>query len=414
MGKVSMSDRIPVLICGDAGPGRHALLARGDLNVLWADSVTTATATLRHAQPKVCLVRPSHAQGDVTELVKLAIELGGPACVILIDEDERDDEAHWYAAGASEVLCISDAEAIMQLVGEYTGLAFAREQRAPFETVVEVEIDGEQVVLETVDISASGVAIGGFPDVAAGTLARVAFVVETQPIVLWARVVRSWNRGGRRAAGVRFVGASEEQRERLRNFVHAHNAMLPSPTVDVQNLFDDVVPQPEQSSSPLRAVDLVETLTTTQAAIDKDPDLAVLQQYLRTSVPASREALDMPPWLLRVADALTEVELAAAVQPSPVAWVRETLACRVAMARWRVVSHLGPPPTFLANRAYDLFVTLGERTEMSSDDVVAQIASIRATILRDLLSSPSTRRDARAHTSVPVSAGPPVLAVANG
>ena len=388
-----MTKRTTVLICGDAGPVRHALLARGDIEVLWTDSIAGALATVRHADPAICLVRPQLVEGDTCELLRTSRERGRPPCVVVLEDLEWDREGEWLAAGAAEVIEIGRSQAILQLIGEYTGLAFAKDARTSVETIVEVSRDGEDLVLETVDVSASGVAIRGFPETRMGALARIAFVVQAQPLVLWARVVRCWSSEGHPMAGLRFVGITAQQRQSLRDFVETKNSANPQPPVDFTNLFDGIG-LPEEAEPPkIRSIDLVASIVETDGSGQfVDPDVAMMATYLRTTSLARREELDLPPWLTRLEGQLTGIERQAAGDVDAPAWARASFVVRVTLARFRASSLHGPLPKRLAANAYEVFVSLGNDLGGDTDEAIAEVGAIRAAILRELLARPAARR----------------------
>lgn len=385
-----MSAPTPILICGDAGPGRHALLARRDIEALWTDTVQGALATLRHAEPKICLIRPREIKGDAKMLVRQCRDNGGPPCVVVLDHGEWAGEGEWLAAGATEVVEIERSEALMQLIGEYTGLAFAKEQRATLETVVEVLVDGEKLVLETTNISASGAGIRGLPPVRLGTLVRLGFVVHAHPIGLWARVVRTWKQDGKTMGGVRFAGMTEAQQAALRDFVRQQNALMPQAYVDFGNLFEDI--SVDEACEALRSEDLLETMGGVDDGKSSDPDVAALQAYLTAPDVATKDAIDLPSWLLRVAAQMSLVETDAVCADEAPPWAGTALTARVSLARWRASNTEGPLPSWLAERAYDLFMSLAEATKGESDEVVTQVGAIRASLLRELLSKPQASR----------------------
>src|SRR5262249_38094611 len=127
-----MAERTRILVCGDAGPARHALLLRRDIELLWTDSAESAIATIRSAMPKVCLVRPTLAKGSALELLAAVRTIGGPPTVVLLHPNELHLRGECLAAGAVEVVEIARAEPVLQMIGQYTGLQFALDPRVPY------------------------------------------------------------------------------------------------------------------------------------------------------------------------------------------------------------------------------------------------------------------------------------------
>lgn len=397
-----MRQRIPILICGDAGPVRHALLARSDLDVLWTDTIQEALATVRAVQPQICLVRPHLLDGSAIDLLRQCRDRGSPPCVVVLDESEWDTQGEFLAAGAVEVIEINRSESVLQLVGEYTGLQFAKDARTPFGTVVEAKVNGEEMVLETTDISASGVGVRRFPETRLGTLVRLAFVVQANPIVIWARVVRCWTRDNEPCAGLRFAGLTKTLRRQLRDFVEAQNASLPQAPIDFGNLFDDVV-LPVERPRALRSDELIDT---TESIAPDDPDLAMLSKYAKADELEDRDALDLPVWLLRLAEALTPLEIAAARDEAEAPhWGRSVLGVRIMLARDRAASPNGPLTECVGEKAYELFLALPKVTADADDAMVVQIGQIRAAILRELVATPTRGRGDASRTSDEASSG---------
>jgi len=368
---------------------RHALLARRDLDILWTDTIQEARATIRAAKPEVCLVRPKLMDGSAQDLLRECRDAGAPPCVVVLNEADWDSQGDFLAAGAVEVIEINRSEAILQLVGEYTGLQFAKEARTPFETVVEARIAGEEFVLETMDISASGCGVRRVPEAKVGTLVRLAFVVQKNPIVVWARIVRCFSKSNEPCAGLRFAGMTKSLRKQLRDCVQDQTATLPQPPVDFTNLFDDV-PLPVDRPRALRSDELIDT---TESIAPDDPDLAMLRVYAKTADPTARDELDLPVWLMYLAESLTEHEMASAREEEGApSWARDALFVRVMLARACAAGPKEPLPESVAEKSYELFLALPRVTVDADDDTVAQVGQVRAAILRSLVSAPGRRR----------------------
>ena len=368
-----------VLVCGDAGPARHALLSRSDIQVLWADTLGAALAAFAHRLPDACLVCPSRFEGDARELVQALRARGNTPCIVLLSRDDWDQEGVWLRSGANEVVEHERSDLVTRTLGELTGLAFAREPRTDFRTVVEVRHDGEELILESANLSASGAAIRGFPAAEVGTLVRVSFTVKNEPVVLWARVVRIWSDGEDNFAGVRFAGVSEQQRRSIRRFVQERNASEPIAAVDLEGLLTELAAQTDRPSSK------------PSSPAGTESDLELLTRYLKAD-DSERESFPIPGWMRRAVDALTPIEVSAALEFDQAPWAREVIAVRLALACWRA-THRSTPPRALAERAYSSFCNLAHATREESDEVQAQVGMIRAAILRELLTSSHIRRD---------------------
>jgi hypothetical protein len=374
------STKTSVLVCGDAGPARHTLLSRPDIEVVWADTLGAARAAFTCRLPDVCLVCPRQIKGDALKLIEALRARGDTPCVVLLSRDDWDQEGIWLRMGATEVVESERSDLVTRILSELTGLAFAREPRTDFRTVVEIRHDGEELVLESTNLSASGAAIRGFPSAEVGTLVRVSFVVQHEPVVLWARVVRTWSNEDDTFAGLRFAGVSEQQRRSIRRFVHDRNASEPSQSVDLERLLAELAQKSDGSGS-----------SRPSSADRGESDLALLTRYLKASS-VDRETLPIPRWMRRAIDSLTSIEVEAALKFDQASWAREVIAVRLALACWRATHH-STPPRALAERAYASFCNLAHTTDDQTDEVQAQVGMIRAAILRELLTSSHVRRD---------------------
>src|SRR5438552_3065101 len=131
-----MSTRTKIMVCGDAGPARHALLPRGDIEMIWTDSVESALAVVRSVRPKVCLIRGKLEKGSVPELLRGIRAENGPASIVLLQADEWRLRGDLLGSGADEIVEIDRSQAVLQLIGQYTGLAFAQDARVAYKTPV--------------------------------------------------------------------------------------------------------------------------------------------------------------------------------------------------------------------------------------------------------------------------------------
>src|SRR5262249_40195844 len=147
-----MSQKARILALGDPGPVRHALLLREDVQTLWTSRVEEMAAVLQHAEPDVCLISAAIPPRQVEAAPQLLEGTASdePTPSIVLRKTMR-------------------TEAILAQIGKHTGVRFAKDARAKIEALARVYIDTEEHVLETSNISASGVAIRNFPRMALDT-----------------------------------------------------------------------------------------------------------------------------------------------------------------------------------------------------------------------------------------------------
>jgi hypothetical protein len=269
----------------------------------------------------------------------------------------------------------------MGLVGKYTSLRFARHPRVLFEVPVEVRVFGDEYVLESANIGVSGIAVRSFPRIIEGTIVRLVLQLSDGPLNASARVVRHGSDG----AGLEFVDLSFDDRDRIARIVQS----------GISNQWTDRMSSLEELfTRDLDARSAADPLKTGDISAMKEPrdqgdlmgaDLAVLRALIIEDWSIADGA---PDWLRRCAQEITNVEGDAIMGLDVPSWVSDALSMRLRLARMRVENGLSEKPEqfrAVAISAYRLFLQLAQVARHESSQVVAQIAKIRATFLRDLL-----------------------------
>jgi hypothetical protein len=366
---VVTNSRIPILICGDAGPARNALLARRDLEVLWADTIGAAVAIIRETKPRVCITRYRLRDGDATDLV--AWISGRCPCLVLLGSAEWTLKDRVGATGA-EVMELGRGRGVLARTGEIVGVDLGVARRVPFESVVEVEIKGARYILETTDLSSSGIGIKGLPAVPRGTPVRVRIHGEDEPIAIQGVVARHWTQTGELMGGVEFTTVTPGTTRWLERATQ--------PRQEPIEQREEALEEERFPVSPLAAMDLAAADLGALAAQleDRDPAHDDLVRQLHAEE-------DVPDWIAAVASTLTAIERSSLLAPAAPLWTRVAIQLRLELARHRNREPHLAPVRELSDRAYQFFVRLASVDP--TDAYAPAIGAVRAAILRDLLSS---------------------------
>lgn len=394
MGQVE-TNKPEILIVGDPGPAGEPLLARSDLGVLWASRAEEAVVILELMAPKICIISPSIGRQNAQVLFGALKEHPDVPCVVLVAPLERPNVPPGMSPGSVTVIPVDQVDAILGQVSLRTRLPFARDARAAIKLPVLVAVYGERHRLESVNISASGIALKGFPRTAIGTQVQLAMELPSGPFVAAARLVRFSQ--GTDVAGLEFVDLPPEQRERVAAMVRNYFTRACAPSLvapvhgdrrlNTQDLFDDLTGDVEASAA-LRTADV--------GLPPRDPDdveatadeIAALRAVLTGAPPASSGA---PAWLARIAIDLTPFEVDVVNGSVAPDWARAALQMRVRLARFRL-SGKTKLTEGLALDAYRVFLKLAEIARTQPAQAVRHIAKIRASILRDLLATDARGR----------------------
>ena len=384
MSESEKENRTPILIIGDAGPSRNALLQRNDIAAFWTTSLVGALATLRQHQPKACIIHPSDCEDGLESFVAACVREGGPPCIVILRADDWSQQGHWISAGASEVVQIELTQAIMELLGSYTGLRFAKEERATVELAVDIHHDGTTQSLISSDISASGLGVRSL-DAAVGDLAQAHLMIDGAMMALWSRVVRVWkDTSGQMMAGLRFIGLTASQVDQLRAFVRGANQEQKADVVTMTNLFEGVT----QASVPptLQPGEFKEDSGRDDQWITEAADnLQALESY------AENPANPLEPFLLQLHSSLSEIELSALRSHGEPAWVYQIVHTLVCIESWHHNHPQTVLPKGLYERANKQFCELTPH-EAEGESIAVQVSIIRAHLLKYLLADNEAAR----------------------
>ncbi|MFO0727095.1 MAG: PilZ domain-containing protein [Myxococcota bacterium] len=375
----SMPNNAPVVVCGNAGTAGGDILRRRDIQTFWALTPAEALAAIQEARAKACLCRPEHA----LEILKSLPKRSEARVVVLCDGEEWKQKEALFAAGATALVQATATDRILEAVSEVTGLAFAKYPRVRIETAVEVTIDGESSLLQTVNLSASGVLIKGGETLRVGAGVRVSFLLLDPPIDLEALVVRSaHDRDGEvPLTGLCFMNVPDAIRHRLSALVEREieadeDAAL---TIDVPNLEDEIA----------RASATVSTSGEQALGELKDKLREVVTDARRDSALTTQKRSES---VARIGSSLTSAERASVLgQPAP-AWAQPAVDARLQLHVER--KEKGKPSARTVQETLVLCRTLGQgATDRQS---LAEACAVRANLLREVYSdSPRTRAGAQ-------------------
>jgi hypothetical protein len=378
-----MSKAATILVLGDPGPFRKELLTHHELEVIWVSAPPEAAQLLAAGEPDACIVSPEFERSPALKSVFRAAGARTPLILLSASSAPRlplDAEAVW-------VVEVAEVESLVAILAEVTGIRFARYPRADVVLPVVVELDGRRTRAETIDVSLCGVAVRGFPPAPVGSTVRLELEVLGRILHLTGRVVRWFEDQGRRAAGVTLVDLGEGPRHMLADAIERALRWKRDQYLLTADLFDDVPVEPAEPSQPLDALEL-EGARGQDDAHAFGPEREDLGRLLAGEITAA----GLPGWLVLVAGALTDLEVAAATGRDAPAWAHRSVDLRLTLALVRASTRDTPLPSSLLDAAYRLFLTLRDEGAGQSVEVVRQIGKVRAALLRELVSRAGPRR----------------------
>jgi len=333
------------------------LLRRRDVALHWALTAEEAAAVAKRAKPKVCLAREYMAE-DVLE--KLSKRPPVPV-VVLLEPDGWERRQAYMDGHATALVQASSGDRILEAVSVLTGLEFAKATRVDLETVVEVHVEGEDRLLETANLSASGVCIRGFPKTHVGYGTKVNFLMLDDPFEVAGVVVRCFRIGGVEAAGLAFSEPSADVLNKIQALVDGSLGSEPGG----QSMIMD--PMDPDTLSGLPSVggsvrDALRDRLVKAGAKDADGD-----------------------WLALATSELTPLEREAALGKPCEAWVQAVLDLRLSLYRTRSVVQ-GNLPNELVQKSLGACRALADKAAGSGSETLVQVTRIRAGILRALYS----------------------------
>jgi hypothetical protein len=303
-------------------------------------------------------------------------------CVLLVDPKLNVPLVPSIAALASAVIPLRQVESVLALVGFHTGLMFSKDARASIEAPVRVSVGKEELILETTNLSVSGLAISGMPRLEAGTLTCLELDLPFGTVHARAKMIRWAKEGKRNIAGLVFTELALVDRERIAKLVEAARREAPATQLRVADLFGDLALENDEPSA-LSTSDIGGSidLPDVEVLLDVHHECALLERWAtRSTFPSVT-----PEWLQAVSGELAQIELASLVgQPAP-DWVRPATMMRLCLARARHDCGDGRLPSVISQAAYRMFMSLADCAAGAPASLVTQIAKIRASLLRDLL-----------------------------
>ena len=239
-----------ILALGDPGPVRNELLLRRDISVLWAANPDEAISILCDTKVDACVIAD-----DGPDAVRVACAAAPRPTVNVMRASMT--QSGWPAESANLTFCAVDAPGqVLSFLGPFLGLRFAIDPRVPAHQIVRAEVDGEHHLCRALNLSASGIAVRGFPDKPPGTIATIVLDVSGKTLHLAVRVIRCFASPHGTAAGLSFVDLGELTRAVIVRFVEERMAReLPQSPAE-NALFGDMHMDGRHGSAALATEDM--------------------------------------------------------------------------------------------------------------------------------------------------------------
>jgi hypothetical protein len=314
---------------------------------------------------------------------------------VLLENDGWSRRQDYFSAGATALVQATAGPRILEAISELTGLTFARLPRVLYETAVEVEIGGQARLLNTVNLSASGVCIEGIRLEEQALGARVSFPLLEPPLTLEALVVRTHHDGRHSLGGLAFVNPSAVAQDRLRALVEAEISRdeKAAITVEVPEHLDPIsMALDEVKLGGDEAVEALKNkLRDLHLESKRDGQLHARRAPPRTGSVASRN----------IEAALSPSERALVLgEPSP-DWAGPALHARLKLHVER--RERGAPSPRTVQDALTLCRTLGRGA--ADAPAVVEVAAVRASLLREVYAdAPRSRHGAASNPPPAVTA----------
>lgn len=388
---VGMHKPVSILVCGNAGVVGGDLLRRRDILTYWALNADEAAAVVSRVRPKVALVREEHA----LSLLAVASRWRTPV-VVLLEGDGWARRDEYFLAGATALVQASAGARILEAVAELANVTFAKQARVLYETTVEVQIAGQSRLLETVNLSASGVCIAGIEALEQGLGARITFPLLDPPLTVEGLVVRTHNDGLRDLAGIAFVNPASAVEDRLRAIVAAEIARdeRADLTVQVPVHADPIMEALDHVG--LGGADAVDALKAKLRDLHLESKRDNEMHKKARPRPASATGRDID-------HALSPGERALVLgEPSP-EWAPLALDTRLKLHVERKQN--GAPSARTVQDALTLCRTLGEGA--GTEAAMVEASAVRASLLRDVYAeAPRSRHGAQEPAPSPQARAP--------
>lgn len=370
-----MSRAARILVLGTSFPFRRELVEHREIDTRWAQTAREVARHLRESRVDAAVISPGYDDQDVIWLLRQTLRKA-PCIVLVADEHER---SRWRGEPSDVVVSVEEVDSLALLLAHHTGLRLARYPRADVCLPVRALVEDEELRLQTLDLSLSGVAIIGFPDVPEGTMADLALEMDGREYFVQGHLVRWFDHEGQRAAGLSFIDLAETPRRAIDAKVKELLSHLPDQE-QVQELFGDLALFETKNLRELGTSDFASALQSFQPAT-RDLDLPALRAALEGTA-------KVPAWLATFARELTPIERSAALGEECPGWCYDVLKTRLNLARSRAQSPNRTPPSVLLDEGYRLFTRLKRETATQKGLLLGQMRRIRAALLRDLTFSP--------------------------
>jgi hypothetical protein len=385
MGTVTVLSAATIIVLGDPGPFRTELLTHPDLEVLWATSPGEASMLLGSSRAKACLISPEFERSPVLRLVLRAAGTRVPVIML------RTAGAASLALDTSKVrvLEVFEVGALMSVLSEELGVLFKRHPRAQLAIPVVLEQDGRRVDGRTVELGVTGATLRDLPHLPLDLPVRLAMRLETTSLILSARILCMFDSSGVRCAALEFVDLKDEEREVLRQTVERrllweHDQQLQSADLlGPREAPEEPVPEPSTT-------DDLEGVHPLLGGEFLGQELRALALLFAGELPVD----ELPVWLVMLAGELTPLEIEAACGGAAPAWARHSLELRTALTRARFGGDEAEHLDALVEDGFRLVRTLRDAPLCDDAEVLWQVARIRASLLREIVSRLVRRRRA--------------------
>lgn len=369
-----------ILVCSDAGAAGRDLLARRDVLLEWALTPEEAVASVQRRLPHVVLAREEFALTFMryTNLRNVPV-------IVLLESDGWERRDAYFGAGATVLVRASNRDRILEALSEVSGLSTPRYPRVPYSDVLDVEIEGEHMLLESAELSATNVSVRDFPAVPIGTICKVTFVMMEMPVTVTALVTRHQPDLGGSVTGLAFNAISDDEREALLELIESKIRAL------------DPLPEPVGLTTDLSGSTYTLDLFSAMAEVStNDP----YHQMLRDMVSAGDDlsSVKAPRWLKRVRRHLTELEERALTTGHAPEYAMAALDMRIDLARSRAALMLEVPSPKEVELCLDFCRALAVDSVESDPNDLCQVAEIRAALLREIYGSISSPAEDEAPT----------------
>jgi PilZ domain-containing protein len=364
-----------ILIGRDAGAAGRALLVRRDLELRWSLTVAESIAALKREPRPTLLVLREHFAAEVLSMAKSVArnEEGDlPPIVVLLEPDGWTRRDSYFGAGATALAQHNSEERVLEAIGSLTGLQFRHHPRVPYSTVIDVNLGGDRLFLETIDLSLTGMSIRGIPSTARmGDRAELHFMMLEPSFTVTGVVARVFEEHGETVAAFSFENPGDDVKKAVAAIVAHERENAPS------------LPEPMDmrlETAGALTQDLVAQLRSDSDAADVYRNM--LKERLANPPGVSR----VPSWLERVGRALTKVERRALLKTKQPEFAIATIDLRIRLCRMRLEGDW--PVDVECARALEVCKTLATDARSQGEDVLADVTLIRAALLRSVYGDP--------------------------